>query len=536
MNTSPTINQLMKAIPSTIDRPEGAEWGERFDEAEALLNSSKIDLAESKFQSLRRTLPNEPAVLSGLLSCAIWRGDTDAQSELLRKLSTCQSLDEDERIRFRAMSALVDPESPEISVPVVTLESELANTEEAELSLMSDARLAALPANVLSSMRISEDEVPPRSAFQVLDRDKPASLDSLPPLNEVPEAIALLFLYGKQTDRAARIEAHDIKRSHAEVVRNKLQSLIPGLELKETPGETLPLLAACQPQVAMIHYKAKPADAEKLQAELLKARMASAIAATEIPLLHGKSLISAADDASLKFERTVAIRMIEQYDAVAARGDEIVSELYSLSKLQRPPVLHPESNEVETLSNDDLNRVDGSKLDANALTYLLQRAQQISATPAMRRFATQLIGMQLSADELPAKLFAYMSLVNSSEHPSEALAHLEQAKAFAESINQSTANLLLTEVGLRLALGDAAGFQKVIETLSTRYGREPEVMARLQQMLMSYGFISPDGTPRSGRSAPSPAEVAPAGQLWTPDQPAQAAQGSGSKLWIPGMD
>ena len=401
---------------------------------------------------------------------------------------------------------------------------------------MADARCVSLPSNLLASMRMTDEDVPPRSGFQIIDRDKPESVDELPPIDQVPEAIALAFLYGKQTDRAARLEVHDVKSSNVAEVRTKLESLIPNLQLKETPGDALPLLAACQPQIAMIHYKAKPADAERLQSELMTARMPEAIASTEIPLLGGKSLKSAADDDSIKFERLVAMRLIEQYDAIASKGDSILEQVYALAKLEPLPMIHPENSDVESIANDDLNRVDGSKLDAESLIYLLQRSQQVSATPAMRRFAALLIKMDLNKDQLPAKLLAYMTLINAADRNDEALEKLEEAKAFAEANNLPTANLLLSEVSLRLSVGDAAGFQNAIESISTRYGREPEVMARLQQMLMAYGLISPDGSPRATPAPAAAAQGAPASELWTPDQPAQPAQEGGSKLWIPGMD
>lgn len=537
MNGSPNINQLMKGSPIDVERPESVEWGERYDEAATLLHSNKIDLAESKFQSLRRALPSQPAVLSGLLTCAIWRGDTSQQAELLKKLSTCTSLDMNERIRFRAMSVLAEPELPEISIPVTTLESDLEKTEEAELSLMADSRVVSLPPDLLSSMRTSEDEIAPRSGFQIIDRDKPESLNALPAIDEVPEAIALVFLYGRQTDRAARIEIHDVRRSDVDAVRSKVETLIPNLKLNEKSGETLPLLAACQPQVAMIHYKAKPADAEQLQAQLMRARMAGSIVSTELPLLGGRSLKSVADDESIKFERLVAMRVLEQYDAIAAKGDDILREAYALAKLEPLPMLQLENGDVESIANEDLNRVDASTLDAEALIYLLQRSQQISATPALRRFASRLIDMELSNDQRPAKLLAYMTLINAAERNEEALELLEKAKAYGDAHKFPIANLLLSEVSLRLAVGDAAGFQNAIATLSSRYGREPEVMARLQQMLMAFGLISPDGSPRAGRSPQAaPAGAAVTSELWTPDQPTQPAQGGGSKLWIPGMD
>ena len=239
------------------------------------------------------------------------------------------------------------------------------------------------------------------------------------------------------------------------------------------------------------------------------------------------------------------MRIIEQYDSLASKGDAIIDRVYDLAKLEKLPPLKPSSSEVESVSNEDLQRLDPTDLDADALIYLLQRAQQVSATVATRRLAKQLIEKELSDEQKPAKLLAYMSLINSATHTGEALTLMDDAKAYASAHDIPTANLLLSEVGLRLSAGDAEGFQNAIQTLSTQYGNEPEVMARLQQMLVAYGLVNPDGTPRQAPGVgpePTPAAGGGAGQLWTPDSgapaaaPAPQSDGGESKLWVPGMD
>ena len=541
MNSAPTISQLMKTVPQPIGRPGDAQWGERYDEAANLLRSNKIDLAESKFESLRRTVPNEPAILSGLLTCAIWRGNTDAQSELLKKLSECESLDFEERVRNRAMSALVDPTSAEISIPIMKMYADLDNPEQIEMSLMASSRFVVLPPDLLAGMRTTEDEVPPRCGFQMLDRDKPDSLEVLPPIDEVPEAIALVFVYGKQTDREARLEVLDVRKPLLNEVKEGIQDAVGDLELNELKGELLPMLVACQPAVAMIRFQAKPAEAEKLQSGLMAARMPEAITSIETPMLDGGSLASTCDDESKLFERTVMMRIVEQYDALVAKGQGIIDEAYRIAKLEPQPMLKPAPGDVETIANEDLNRIDCSDLDAESQIYLLQRAQQVSATPTVRRVAKQLIGTELAEEQKPAKMLAYMTLINAAEGNEQAIELMDEAKAFAEANNIPTANLLLSEVGLRLSAGDGPGFQNAVETLSRQYGNEPEVMAKLQQTLMAYGLISPDGTPRQAPGGPGPAteQGGGGGELWTPDSGAPAPEsggGGGGKLWVPGMD
>ena len=47
---------------------------------------------------------------------------------------------------------------------------------------------------MLSSLRMTDNEVP-RAGFQILDRDKPESLDELPPVADVPESIARVCVW-----------------------------------------------------------------------------------------------------------------------------------------------------------------------------------------------------------------------------------------------------------------------------------------------------------------------------------------------------
>ena len=71
------------------------------------------------------------------------------------------------------------------------------------------ARLAANPRSSRMPIDLarmgSEDEPPPKGAFWLLDRAVPASGDDLQ-LADVPQVVGQVFVFGKQTDRAARLE------------------------------------------------------------------------------------------------------------------------------------------------------------------------------------------------------------------------------------------------------------------------------------------------------------------------------------------
>lgn len=544
LNQSQSLSQLLKTVPHEISRPADVDWAERYDEAAGLLRSNKIVLAQSKFESLQRSHAGQPAVLSGLLICAVWRGDVDAQSSLMKKLSECESLDFEERARYLAMSALIKTSMPDLSVETVQLKSDIDKADEVELALTADERMVALPPEMVANMRTSPDDVPPRSGFQVIDRDKPESLDQLPPVGEVPESLATVLLYGKQTDREARIEVLDVRAGDSDEVKQRLSGLIGDHELTQEAGDPMPLVIACQPPVAMLRFQAKPAEAEKLQSNLTLARMPEIIVNSKMGILGGKSLAETAGDDSLLLERTAMVRVVEQYDSILSKGDSVIDAVYKASGIDPLPAIKPAKEEIETLGNEDLHRIDPSELDAESLVYIIQRAQQISSTRALRTCSERLLEMELSDEEKPAKMVAYVSLVNTATNNEQALAKLDEAKAYAEQYDIPIPSLLLSEISLRVSAGDAEGFQRAVETLGTRHGNEPEIMAQLQQILMAYGFINPDGSPRTAPGGP-PTAAAPAGAaqqgggLWTPDSgapPASDGGQGGGKLWVPGMD
>lgn len=561
LNQAPTISLLMKSIPETISRPADVSWGERFDEASSLLQSNQVILAESKLQSLRKTAAQEPSILSGLLTCAIWRGDVETQSDMLKKLAECEAIDEEQRARYLAMSALAIPGAPDLAVATYALSADLSGADvsgadESVMAMMADARFVPLPPEMLGEMRTSEEEVPPKAGFQIIDRDKPESTEGIPPADQIPESIGMAFVYGKQTDREARVQVLEVKASDLDEVKNRVEDAVGGIQLTKEDSDALPMLVAGQPAIAMIRFQAKPNEAEKIQREIVETRMPTNIAKLPLGLLGGSSLTDLASDETKKLERTAVMRAIEQYDALYSKLGDGIDEVYSLAGLQKPATTTPSDDEIETIANEDLIRVDPSKLTTESLIYLVQRSQQISSTISMKRFATALLDSEMTEDQQPAKLLAYMCLINTTEDKEKAIAMLEEAKAFADSKDISTANLLLTEVGLRLSTGDGPGFQQAIQTLSTKHGNEPEIMAQLQQLLMSYGLIGPDGKPRQAGGPPPAAAGGPAGAppassggggLWTPDSGSPAAapqspssagggESGGGKIWMPGMD
>lgn len=549
LNNNPEINHLLKVVPEPLPRDEDASWGERFDEAIGLLRSNQILLAESKLQSLARTVPLEPCVLTGLLACAIWRGDADAQSDCLRKLSQCESLDMHERSLYLAQSWLVQTTRAMLNVPTLTLESDIASVDETEAALDAHPLFARLDAEVLAPFRQTEEDVPPRAGFQILDRESPQSTgdssDSEPVAETMPLALGIVLVHGKQTDRAARVEVLELRPVGQQQAKHTLGQALGDLAWRESGDRSVSWLDVLQPPIAYTRSLAGSRNLPALQRQVSKLRLSQYFANTPLPCLDGKSLREAAAIPSTLLARTALVRLLESQESLEDYDDDLLSQVREIAMIPALAPLHvTDVEELSQLSPAALNRIDVNSLDTDVLLFLFQRSHLLDNGKCLRNAARRIVDMDLDASMGPAKIVAYTKLVEYASTSQESSDLIEKAKAYATAHQLDQANLRILELTHKLINGDQAGFNTTLRSIAENYSNRPEVMARVQQLLMSVGILRPDGSVRERPgAAPSMSGQASMGApassgIWTPDSagPSQGAAPSGGKLWIPGMD
>ena len=123
----------------------------------------------------------------------------------------------------------------------------------------------------------------------------------------------------------------------------------------------------------------------------------------------------------------------------------------------------------------------------------------------------------------------------------QGLAYLEKGRSAAKAAGQSTANLELQELAIRIARGEMDEFERVLRVIQTHHMREPGVAQALQRLLVDSGLLTPDGRPAmggmpagpGGGAVSEPAAADDAGKIWTPQS---ESPGQKSSLWIPGSD
>ncbi len=544
LNSSTEINQLFKTVPQIIPREANVPWAERFDEAIGLLQTNQVLLAESKLQSLARTVPREPCVLTGQLTCAIWRGDIAEQAACLRRLSECESLSHDERVKYLALCWLVEPNQPMISVESTGWSADIADVEQAEMAMRADSSFAAIDPQMLAEMVDESVEIRPRSGFQVIDRPMPEP-GTIPTVDTMPRCKAVVFVFGKQTDRAARIEIIHLRKPDHDAVKQTITSALGELTWVEVMTHKISLVEAIAPVPVMLDVKLDRKAMLDVQGDVLTMEMRSSLLSMPLKCFGDRGLTDAASDSSTLVARAAYVRVIEGYEAIASQIPGLIAELYAAANVTALPTLKPKTvEELRVYEPIDLGRVDVSELDAEGLIFAFQQAKFYGVDSAIALVSRRLLEIDLEPSLYEARMMAYMALIERAENPDEALTLINKGKAFASVHKLDQASLRILELTQRLMSGDSVAFTETLRGIAADYNDRPEVMARVQRLLISVGIMRPDGTLRDRPAGAGAADnrAAPAGGsgLWTPGgdspAPAGAAASGGSKLWVPGMD
>ena len=420
--------------------------------------------------------------------------------------------------------------------------------------LLSNRRVASM--GIDPAMMGSEDAPPPKGAFWILDKPLAESAESLQ-RSDVSSVIAELLLFGKQTDRSARVElaiarADDFEDRLASAV-DVIGDSIGDAKHERVVGQTSDLMNTLS---ARWHLPAdlQPEDRTRLIQEEIRDAIFNRWTKRGWPMLDDKTPEEAAKDPYAQIRLSAAILNLELL--AEAKGWNFI-DLNDLREQLGLPTLNSLEPDSETKVTDlplvRLHRLTPEKLQAQELITLFGRATLKNARRALIMFSNEVI----NREDLPENVDrarAYAALAKNADSPEESLSYYEKAANESRQHNRSPAMYMLSEMDIRIRMGQSALVQRLIERIQREHGREPGIQETMIRILARYGLIRPDGLPTGKKdvalepealTAPvmmdePEAEASPVGGIWTPEGDSAGAGESSkskeSKIWVPGSE
>ena len=378
----------------------------------------------------------------------------------------------------------------------------------------------------------------------ILDRTPPASGKGIT-REQIPRVVGQAFVFGRETDREARLELVTHRTSELADAQRVLQEAL-GDAIGPAGAEVVTTQTPAVSHALSWNWRL-PDDTplegrEALIATERRRVLLETWPAMKLKVLDGAAPQDAARDPAMRVPVLAAILVLE----LASMNDAEAFDFNELrTKLGLPPTskIEPVGLEVVAVPLARLQRLDAAKLSDEQLDSVFSRAVHFRHVAAIRLFGEETL-KRPSMDKVIPKQEVYGQLAQIERLPRKAIEYINKARQEAEAAGQSSAPWDITEMTLRLSMGDFPGADRLLQHVRSEHIREPGIANLLFQVLVEAGIIQPDGTPTAGPSArgasasfdaggPMPAPVAEASKIWTPGAETTPAAGKKSVIWTP---
>ncbi|HEV7223823.1 MAG TPA: hypothetical protein VGN42_14040 [Pirellulales bacterium] len=538
LSTSRLVPLLFKDMPRPFDEgPVEAPLKADFDAAlDAGRRFQWRDAAE-RFARLAERAPNSAAVWRNLGLLRAYLADEQGAAAALHHYAAL-AVPLDDAVEAEALAQMLDPQRGE-EIDLVFFERPINDVDQLTARLSSSRQVQQLAPEELAWD--DPEQPPPRASFCLLDRPMPATGAGLA-IADVPETLAQLFLFGRETDRAARLEI-SVYRDQLAAADKQLAELV-GDTLGPAGAEEVISSAPALQRVLSRDWRLPPDTPIEHARDLTDQRQRRALLEkwpqTPNPALGGQTPEQAAAEPARRVKVLALILSLESSSNIESSD---FNELRARLALPAPEDIDPSAMGDDLRANHlslvRLHRLIASKLSDDDLLYAYQRAALPQAKRALRRIVPEVVSRP-SLEQRVDQAQAYGLLASFTQDLEQALDYVERARKAAEASGRSSAEWDMEELMLRLGQGNAPAAERLLKHIQTAHGKEPGVMQRLTQLLYQAGVIDERGRP-VGPPAEEPAGIVvpggpaeAAGKLWTPG--GEAGEGKKSALWMPGMD
>ncbi len=532
LNRSPRIPLLFKDDPVLTGCPDDVPWKAQLDEALSPVQRGSWQQSADRLAKLSEEVTDSPVVWRDLATLRGWLADDAGCSEALRKYAALDIPLED-AVEATALAMLLGDDPLQDPLDVFALRWPVEDIETLQASLTMDKRTLQIPMNPAPA---DDDNPPPKGAFVLLNRPMPEGAEGLE-LKDAAAFICQVMVFGKRTDREARLEAVGVTAWELDEAKAAIGG-IGGRSLGGEPEQEL--LSTVSASEELLHSKLRPpADStpQQLEAMMIAQRRDALLKRwpeLKLGVLGGKSAREVAGEQPLQIPLLAAIMLLESW-CEPMPGTFDFNELRTELGLPALGPVDPGQEPIDKVPLSRLRRVEVEKLSDDDLLYGFRRAVAYSANGALRKFAQAVVDCPALAGK-EEQLRAYESLARTEQDPDRALGYVDRGRAAAASQGHSPAPWLLLELQFRFARGEANEVSRLVNRLQTRHMEEPGVAEALMRFMVQIGVVRPDGTPAAPQQAAATGPGAPPsdepGKIWTPDSDAGGGEGGG-KIWTP---
>ena len=533
LNADRTFPLLLKDERGLVDCPDNVPWKADFEKAKRLVQHFAWPAGQQAFQRIVEKHAAAAEAWLNLAKVRSWLADGNGAVEALRKYASLD-IPFDNAVEAEALAGLLHPDDLCDFVDCVNITHPILDMNVLEANLNQDK--CASRFFVDASQFKDSDQPPPRSVYVLFNCPVPDTAENLR-LEDVPFRIAQLFLFGKETDRPARLEVLTLKdenfASMQSIIKEIGRSAI-GEPATEAVYTNLSAIEQILRQTLRLPDDVSDEQRVDIQKQLKRDTIFNRLPDVPLNPFDGQSLRQLSQDTTKKKCALATMLILEDLLQEDKLGFDTVGLREHLG-LPNPPPIDPEKCDLAGLPVIRYPRLSCEKLSDDDLVKLYQSALVLHAADGLRRLGAEVVKRE-SLDNQLDRLAAYRVLLNLETEPSQRLELVGNAIALAEQQNQPSGLWHVDEMAICLVLREMDRFEKTFHHVTNHHIDEPNVRERVTQLLIETGLINPDGTvrqPAPSSTPPTSDETDKPSEIWTPDKERSASDQKKSSLWVP---
>ncbi len=497
---------------------EGAEWEKQLANVHRAVGRGQFRRGLAMLLQLNEQFPDQPAITKGIAIVTSMFAPLEAQVASWRNVASMSSTESKDAIEYFGLAeAIVQMSGAEGYVPVNRCTWEIDDFESIkETCISSDSMIPMEP---------TPDHDPfgegpaPRGGYMILDKPKLRSAEDAS-IDTVPFSLGEVLLYGKQTDRSARVELVCVGNERFDSTVKTLQDTIG---LSGDPA-TVAFDKVNRESDAITWNWNLHEDTTREQHKELLTEMKKIAVKRWLDVKHdfteGKSIRESVADGSNADWVEAKLAHLAQTANGEAFEPELIDELRKeLGVEELAPIVPAED---EALTPMQMCRIDAEKLSDEQLLGYFEVSTITQNFSALKKLTPEL----LKRDHIEGarRDICHINMARFSDSHDEALEHFALSRAEAAKLGAPLGILLVAEFEYRLRNGLEDKLDSLLQTIESRHMNEPGVEMELARLFQSLG-IQPGAIPQGGDEAPVESGASDAG--------ASGGSETASGLWIP---
>ena len=537
---------LLKADYRLQQPPADVEWEKKYLNVQRAMNRGQFRMALRILQKIDEHWPDDPVIVRAIAILTCILADVDQMAATWRRLAELESVPRWEAVEAEALSQLFSPQEADDMLDVVRQTWVVQDVD--RVFELADSSAFVVGTQAPEADPFGEGPAP-RHAWIVLDRDALESAEDVT-LDQLPVVRGKLMLFGKQTDRSARLVLVGAETENFQAAKQRIEEAFAEVIEGEPDRDVLASTSRASEALSW-NWHVPVGMTREQHGELVRQQRTQQLLETWLDLpfhrLGGKTPREAAGQTDLSIALEAMVLQLEQTAQSQSGDDAHIVALREALGMEQPESIDGKRLESEFVSPLRQRYLDFTSLSDEQLVGLQGDAMAMGNLAVLKKAIPEILNRESLKEQVPPQA-CYSMMARLVDDDQEGLEYLSKARHAARQADEPVGTYLVQEFEFRLSRGLTDKLPELLQTIQQKHLREPNVEYQLAYILEKFGLISGDGPgPGPSGSAPPP-EMAVSGSetegssgaIWTPDDPGKPAEApestpesGGSKLWLP---